>query len=325
MVVALVAACGGRLPDRATEFPDLPDLLDTPAPAEPGSTAAPTPAIEPLDVPFEGTFPASAEFVGARFTVTSATITNIHPYPMFGDPPPGEQTYGILTVEAENTGSSTIDYGFDDESFALMTWSGAELPVVHRPGLRPFYRLVAAQRETDDVVFGLPDVEALDGAALLIGRAPDARAVIPLTGPTGAPRFPAALAALDPVPVHAGSLDWSVTSGAASLDAPAAVCCSETGARADDDEFFVTLSMRATVNGSPYGQASISTDLLRLLADGVPLEPLVFDGRANVGEGETYELDVHWLAPEAATDLAVQLEGGTASPVTLQIGFVTPP
>jgi hypothetical protein len=308
-VLALaLLGCGGRLPSRAT-----PSL----AAHAPGSS----PPSEPIDRPFVGALPGSTEFAGATFTVTGAQVTNVHPYTMFGEPKPGDMLFGLLTVEAANTGMTELDYGFDDDVFTLQTWGGAELAVVPKPGVRPFSRLEPGQRETDVVVFGLPAIDTLDGAALLIGRSPDQRAMVRLSSETVAPAFPAGLAVVGRSTMHAGSLDWTILDGLASLDAPAGVCCPETGLRADDGELFISLALEATVVGSPYGQASVTSDQVRLVVDGAELEPLDFDGQAGVPEGRSFRFTGHWLVNGDGTTLALRVGVGESETVDIPLAI----
>jgi hypothetical protein len=314
----LLASCGGQLPERAEpsfELPELPGEATSP-PAEGGPDGVP---IEAYDEIFAGALPQTTEFAGARFTVQSARVTNLHPYPMFDDPPPQDVAYGILALQVENLTDVEIDYGFDDEAFALQTWGGAELPAVHSPGVRPIDRLEPGQTATDEVAFGLPERDALADAALLIGKPPDARAAVSLSAPTSANLLPAPIAAGRPSPIHAGSIDWTILDGLASLDAPVGVCCPETGQRADDGELFAVVNLRGTVSGSLYGQTSITTDLVHLVADGVESKALDFGGEANVPEGESIDLSMSWLVPSDAGTLVLRFDGDDAGPVEVPL------
>jgi hypothetical protein len=310
-VAPALVACGGRLPARAT--PSLTPELPVDGTLSPSETSA------PIEQSFVGALPQSTEFAGARFTVTGARITNTHPYTMFGEPKPGNTLFGLLTVEAENATDAPTDYGFDDDAFTLQTWGGAELPIVPAPGIRPFSRLEPGQRAEDVVVFGLPAPEALDDAALLIGRAPDARAIVRLSSDTTEPGFPASVAPMGTSTVHSGSLDWTILDGRASLDAPSGVCCPDTGLRADDGELFVSLTVRATVSGSQYGQATVSTDEVRLVVDGTEFEPLDFDGQANVPEGQSFEFESHWLVSAEPKEFGLRVGVGGSETVEIPL------
>lgn len=325
LVALVVAACG-------SSEPDTTDDLD--ASGEPSSGATGRPGIpifgpresyEPVEVTLNGTLPRSAAFLGVRFTVTAAHVTNVHPYTIFGEPRPGAQLFAVVEVTAENETQAATEYTFNDEAFSLRTYSGQVLPTVAAPGVYDFSRLEPGESGTDELVFGayLPDV--LEGASLVIGRSPDAPTILPLTAPQHDPAYPMAVLPATDEPVQAGSIAWTVLDGEASLDRPAGVCCPETGARADDGELFVTLSLSGRVSGSRYGQASITSDAVRLVVDGTSLEAFGFKGKANVPEGSTYDFDQSWLIDAAATTIELELGSGTPDARRLELGIGTAP
>jgi hypothetical protein len=285
LVLATLAACGGHLPGRATLEPTL----------EPGGRPEAT-EIAPIEMSFAGDLPRSADFAGLRFTVASATISNLHPYPMFSDDPT-EFLFGILDLQVQNVSGQDADYPFREESFLLRTWSGGELAEVHHPGTRRFGGLAAGASATDTVAFGLPDADALDGATLLIGERPDAPAGIALSGAERPVELPRPLTPVGLASAHVGPIEWTVVSGGASLDRPNDVPETASGDRADEGEVFVQLMLRGMVSGSQYGQTSITTEEVRLVVDGVELESLQFRGEANVPEGESIDLQLGFLAP----------------------------
>ena len=285
LVLATVAACGGHLPGRATPEPTL----------QPGGRPEAT-QIAPIEVPFTGALPRSADFAGLRFTVASATISNLHPYPMFSDDPT-EFLFGILDLQVENASGGDADYSFGEESFFLRTWSGQELPEVHHPGSRRFSGLAFGESATDTVAFGLPDADALDGATLLIGERPDAPAGIALSGEERPVELPRTLTPIGPATAHVGPIEWAVTSGDVSLDRPGDIPETASGDRADEGQVFVQLTLRGTVSGSQYGQTSITSEEVRLVVDGVELESLQFRGEANVPEGQSIDVRLGFLAP----------------------------
>jgi hypothetical protein len=301
-----VAACGGRIPPLPTPTPD-------------GGPGAPD-AIEPIDEPFTGALPQSATFLGVTFTVTGARISNVHPYPMFGEPPPGEQLYAILAVVAENTGTSTPDYSFTDEAFGLRSWSGRSLPIVPTPGVG-FSRVEAGARIEGTLAFGVFEDDPLGGAILTIGKAPDALAVVPLDRPSDGDDTPEPVRAASTLPVQTAGIEWRVLDGSLGLDRPAGVCCPETGLRADEDERFLSLTIRGLVKGSQYGTASITTDLVRLMVDGVGVAPLTYEGRGAVPEGQSIEFTAHWVIPADLDPLVLRLGAeGQAREMVLEVG-----
>jgi hypothetical protein len=285
LVIGIVAACGGHLPGRATPEPTL-DQGDRPHPTE----------IAPIETAFAGDLPRSAEFAGLRFTVAGATISNLHPYPMFSDDPT-EFLFGILDLQVQNVSGGDVSYSFGEESFFLRTWSGDLLAEVHHPGTRRFDGLAPGESATDTVAFGLPDAAALDGALLLIGESPDAAAAIALTGIERPVDLPRELQPVGPPAAHVGPIEWTVVAGGASLDRPADVPQTATGDRADAGEAFVQLTLRGMVSGSQYGQASITSEEVRLVVDAVEIESLQFRGEANVPEGQSIDMLLGFLTP----------------------------
>ena len=285
LVLAIVAACGGRLPGRATPEPTL----------QQGGRPQPT-EIAPIETAFAGALPRSADFVGLRFTIARATITNLHPYPMF-DHDPTEFLFGILDLQVQNASGGDVDYGFREESFVLRTWSGDELAEIHHPGVRTFDNLAPGESAEDTVAFGLPDADALDSAILLIGDPPDARAGIALSGAERPVDLPRALGPEGLSAAHVGPIEWTVVSGGASLDRPSGIPQTASGDRADDGEAFIELTIRGTVNGSQYGQTSVTSEEVRLIVDGIELESLNFRGEANVQEGQSVDLDLGFVVP----------------------------
>jgi len=324
MAVSLLFAACGSSPD--------PDLLgpsdgvdQSDATARPSSGLfGPKGSFEPIDVALSEGLPRSAEFLGVRFTVDAAHVTNTHPYTIFGDPTPGEQLFVVLDVTAENTSAEPTRYVFNDEAFGLRTYSGQLLPIVGPIGTYDFSRLEPGERASDQVVFGTRSADVLDGAALLIGRPPDSPTVLALTAPQRGPLYPIDVVAIPARPVQAGTISWSVSDGEASLEAPDGVCCPETGARADDGELFINLTVRGTVRGSRYGQASVTSKLVRLVADGQSTEPFGFKGQANVKEGEAYEFDVTWIIPRDTSRLALEVGTGTPDVRTIELSIGLP-
>ena len=284
-MIAIVAACGGRLPGRATVEPTLE--VDE----RPDATA-----IAPIETSFAGALPRSADFAGLRFTVASATISNLHPYPMFSDDPT-EFLFGILDLEVQNVSDSDVSYGFGEEAFFLRTWSGDMLAEVHHPGTRRFDGLAPGESATDTVAFGLPDATALDDGLLLIGERPDTPAGIALTGAERPVDLPRTLAPMGIAAAHVGPIEWTVLDGNASLDRPEDVPQTASGDRADEGEVFIQLTFRGTVSGSQYGQTSITSEEIRLVVDGIELESLQFRGEANIPEGQALDMSLGFLAP----------------------------
>src|SRR5262249_55875332 len=231
VALLIASACGsGPAPTGASGSArpgGLPSPIGT---AVPGGSTRPgaTRAVAPVESSFVGALPQSTTFLGVVFTVASARVTNSHPYTMFGTPRPGPDLFGVLSVTGENRTAGDLDYRFEEEAFALRTWSGQLLPQVHRPGVGPWSNLDAGELASDEVVFGLPNVDALDGAVLLVGSGKDVRAEIPLSVAAAPPLLPAAITVGGAAgPVHAAAIDWLVDAGLATFDAPAKACCTK--------------------------------------------------------------------------------------------------
>jgi len=310
VICAAVVAMGGCAPRRVA-----------------AETARPMPsagAIEPIEVPFQpGALPRTAEFAGATFTVVGGEVTNLHPYTIFGEPKPGSQLFGVLTVQASNHGDSRIDYVFNEEAFRLRTYSGAILETVHPVGTYDFSGLAPGAADLEDVlVFPLRAIDELEGAALLIGKPPDEPAILELTAPPAGDGTQTISASAADVAV--GWLSWTVVGGQVTLDRPVGVCCPQTGVRANTNERFVALTLRAVVRGSQYGQASISTDLVALLADGVAYESIPYLGRANVPEGQGFELTPVFLVDAAAERLQLRVSFAGVDSQTTDLEVAAP-
>jgi hypothetical protein len=324
-VSIFAAACGSsREPDPdASSTPSAGPTATDRSPAIP--IFGPKQSYPPVEVTLSGTLPRSADFLGVRFTVEAAHVTNTHPYTIFGEPQPGAELFAVLEISAENETRAATEYRFNDESFSLRTYSGQVLPTVAAPGVYDFGRLEPGQSGSDDVVFGVFTPDVLDGASLLIGRPPDVPTVLPLTAPVHDPTYPIEVIPASEEPLQAGAIAWSVLDGEASLDRPAGVCCPDTGLRADEGELFVTLELRGRVSGSRYGQASVVSDAVRLVVDGTALKAFGFDGKANVPEGQAYDFSSTWLIDAGAELVELEVGSGTADARRMPLGIGAAP
>ena len=286
----------------------------------------PEESFAPVELELAGSLPRSATFRGVELVVDRVRLTNTHPYTIFGEPRPGELYYVVVELTARNPQEWATEYGFGDETFGFRTWSGRLLPVVESPGELDFRRLEPGEEASDLIVFGSEVPDVLDGSALLVGRAPDSPLIIPLTAPPLMADYPTPVSPAAAGPHVAGVIEWSVLGGEAGLERPLNVCCPDTGDRADEGELFVTLELSGRVSGSQYGQATVSSDAVRLVVDGEPQPPLEFDGRANTPEGEAYEFALTWVAHEDDPGLALQLLDGAdvVETVPIVIGATAP-
>ena len=317
VVLVLIAACGQHLPGRATAAPTL-----GPRPSQGAITA--------FDTTFTGELPRSVVFAGLRFTVESVQVSNTHPYPILNDDP-GPNVFWTLNVTVENVSGADVAYGFDETAFSLRTWSGELLDEVRHPGSRRFGRQ-PGETGTDTIAFGKAGFDTsealafIDGAQLLIGRAPDARASLPLSGAFSAADLATTLAPANVAPVHVGAIDWAVSGGLTSLDRPAGTPQTASGERADEGQRFVEIMVRGTVSGSRYGQATVASDVIRLVVDGVELEALQFRGEANVKEGASTSFTLSFLAPAPWDTMLLRVtdaDGPTGTIELIETGVAT--
>lgn len=289
--------------------------------AGPAGYASPTPNFSrAVHLPLAGTLPRNASFAGVDFTVVMAEVTNVPPLSFSGEPTPGPDLIARLDLNAHNASAADADYQFTNDAFWLRTYSGQMIPAEDVTGIHVSLDLLAGASEEATLYFFVPEIDALDGAVLLIGRPPDAQAFLPLTGPVVPPDYPRDLQPIGGESTHAGPIEWTILASTLTWDRPPAVCCPETGVRANEDELFLTLSVRGTVDGSQYGQASITSDGVILLADGSPLgEGLSFEGRASVPEGESFEFQTAWVIPATATELVLQFGGSDVGTSTISL------
>lgn len=270
----------------------------------------------------EATLPRSATFAGVEFTVLAAEITNIPPLSLTGQPTPGPNLIARVELSARNLGPDDSGYAFNNEAFWLRTYSGQRITASDETGLHVDLRLAAGESRDAELYYFVPREDSLLGAALLIGHPPDAQAFLPLTGNQVAPAYPMELEASGSDAARAGPIEWRVESAMLGLDLPPGVCCPETGQRADETERFLTLALRGTVDGSQYGQASITSGEVELLVDGASVgQPFGFAGRANVPEGKSFEFDATWLIGADAERLVVRFSSpsGETGSVELEI------
>jgi hypothetical protein len=308
-------------PTSAAE-PDGSDVVGGAAATFLAELLGPDESFAPVEIELTGTLPRGGTFQGVELTVARVHLTNTHPYTMFGEPKPGREFYVVVELTASNLTAAVNDYGFGDETFDFRTWSGRLLAHVPSPGRYEFARLEPGDVKTDELVFGTEDPDVLAGSALLVGREPDARIVIPLTAPPLVADYPAPVEPTIAGPYQAGAVTWSIEAGQAGLDRPPGVCCPETGSRADEGELFLTIHLVGQVKGSKYGQATVSSEAVRLVVDGEAVAPFGFAGQANVPEGEAYAFPATWLTHEDDTGLILQFldSGEVASSVPLLVG-----
>ena len=311
-------------------------LVDS-APASPGATTGasssvrPSPSTAPptdpvsssdvIDLPLTGTLPRSVVFAGINWTVTAARVTNLEPYAL-RKREPGPDLFAELAVTAANPMEDRVRYIFDDEVFRLRTWSGQEIRAVHPLTGNYWFGTMSGGATAEDVLFfNVRDPTILDGAALLIGRPPEVRAILPLTAPSLPLDYPLPIVADGPDSAVVGEIVWRFVDGSFGVDAPAGFCCPSVDARATDRERFVSVTIEGLVSGSRLGRASTSTTALRLLADGVELAAKPTQGAPGIAEGATFQFFVHWLVPTDVESLDLLISDTSRNSGTIALSI----
>lgn len=307
VLILVVAACRGETPS------------PTPGPSVRPSAVPGGPGL--VERPLVGTLPRSVDFAGARFTVTGARVTNLDLLSLGRSETPGSQLFAELQITAESLTGSRVAYRFDDTAFRLRTYSGQLIPAIDPIGGYEFGTVAAGEPRSDAILFGVRDPDALIGAALVVGAGPDTPAVLQLTATVVESGFPLRIEASGPA-AQAGEIVWSLASGSAGVDRPPDLCCVETGDRADTDELFVTLTIRATASGTRYGRAPASTRVLRLVADGLAIELKPVQSNTQIEEGTSAEFVLHALIPRQLGMLALEIADPAAEPVRIRLEIV---
>jgi hypothetical protein len=293
-----------------------------PADESPVATASSSGGPGVVERPLEGVLPRSIDFAGARFTVTEARVTNLDLLSLRASPGRGTQLFAALGITAESLTGKRVAYRFDDKAFRLRTFSGQLIPAIDPIGGYEFGTVGPGDPRADTILFGVRDPDVLIGSALVVGAEPDIPAILQLTATILGSGFPLAVAPTSPAGVVVGEIAWSVPSGAAGPDRPVDLCCQATGDRADVDELFVTLTIRATATGTRYGRAAASTRGLRLVADGTAIELKPFQAESRVEEGSSVDFVVYALIPRAPATLELEIDdpGGEPARIPLLIG-----
>lgn len=308
LVGALLIACG----------PESPSASDASAPSGTQDAGGPTVVERPL----EGTLPRSIDFAGARFTVTEARVTNLDLLSLRGSPGRGQQLFAAIVLTAESLTGERVAYRFDDKAFRLRTYSGQLIAAIDPIGGYEFGTVRPGGPTSDTILFGVHDPDVLIGSALVVGVAPDTPAVLQLTATVVGSGFPLRVEAAGPAEALVGEIAWRLVDGTAGVDRPPELCCVETGDRADTDELFVTLTIRATATGTRYGRAPASTRVLRLVADGVAIELKPVQSESRIEEGTSADFVLYALIPRAPGTLDLEIDDQAAEPTRLTLAIV---
>lgn len=309
LVTVIAIAC-------ATESPTVSDG------SAPSGTQVPGgPTV--IERPLEGTLPRSVDFAGARFTVTEARVTNLDLLSLRGSADRGTQLFAAIALTAESLTGERVAYRFDDKAFRLRTYSGQLIPAIDPIGGYEFGTVRPGEPTSDTILFGVRDPDVLIGSALVVGVAPDTPAVLQLTATVVGSGFPLRVEAAEPSLALIGEIAWGLVAGTAGVDRPPELCCVETGDRADTDELFVTLTVRATATGTRYGRAPASTRVLRLVADGVAIELKPVQSNSRIEEGTSAEFVLYALIPRAPVTLELEIDDPAAEPMRIALAIVS--
>ncbi len=300
----------------------------TPTP-EPTSTTAPTPTatLEPVPVlmveELEGFEPRRVVFANLEFTVTGVRRSNqeLRSYGEGGEPIVDEENaYVYLDISALNRLSSSMSERLTPEIYKLILGDLQVPAVPQMQFLSELSGFIPADSGVDSfLAFQVPPDAELTDPALVIGAPPDRLAHLPLSGPLPEPIFPLEIevesSAEGVGPTNGGTIVFTVLGATLSEDNPHEHATSPTGARANEDELFLVVHVRAEkVSGRGSDLLGHHGDAFRLLVDGVPRAP--WDSATHpsgsvaspsVDPGAAVDAWVAFLIPVEASELILQV------------------
>ena len=313
----LVTSCAG------TSAEDTTAATTTTTAATPATTAATTTTErQPVLVTKEltGFETRSVVFANVEFTITGVRVSNqeLRSYAEGAEPVIDEENfYAYLDITALNTMTGSQTGGLGVETFRLLL-DGRELSAVDEMSflsdltgiIRPFSSVESF------LAFLVPEEIDLADGILVIGVPPDRRASLPLTGEVLAGSYPIQVELGDSAegvgPINGGTIVFTVLDATLSEDRPHETT-SPTGLRANEDELFLVVHLRAELSGGATD--ALGSDTFRLIVDGLPRSPWnsASDPRGIntalpiVEPGAATDVWVAFLVPIDATELALQV------------------
>lgn len=264
--------------------------------------------------------PRGATFANVEYTVTAVKISNqdLRSYARGGEPVIDRNRFhAFLDITAINRMTTTMTERFDPGHYKLIV-DGSTIDAADEVGflsdLAGFIRPNSGVESF--LAFRVPEGTDLTGAVLTIGRPPQRRAQLPLTGEVPVNPYPIQLAlegtAEGDGPTSPTSrIRFELLGVTLAEDVPHEQATSPTGHRANEDDLFVVVHLLAVnLQGGPD---LLSGNAFRLIIDGVPRAP--WDSARQQGGGPPPTLErgaavdvwVAFLVPVAATEFVLQV------------------
>lgn len=263
----------------------------------------------------------SVTFANVEFTVTGVTVSNqtLRSYAEGGEPDiDTERAHAFLDITAVNRMTATQTQGLGVEAFRLRL-DGDEVPAADELAfLSDLTSIIRPAASVDSfLAFPVPSGTDLSDAILLIGVAPDRTASLPLTGEVPPGPFPIEVdvsgSAEGVGPTNGGTIEFTVLGATLSEDRPHEHSTSPTGDRANEDELFLVVEVRAEKT-SGRGSDLLGADAFRLLVDGVPrspwdvaTEPTGSTETPSVDPGAAVDAWVAFMVPIDAVEFELQV------------------
>lgn len=336
-VGVMVAACADTPAEEATSeqapapAPDSEDEDEVDLDADPVAE----PVLVWEDLP--GFEPRGVVFANVEFTVTGVRLSNqtLRSYAEGGAQEIDEDAlYAYLDVTAVNRMTSMMTERLGPGDYKLVV-GDQQLDAVDELGfLSHLTGFILANTGVDSfLAFRVDEGVDLADGILLIGSPPDRQASLPLAGEVPAATYPIEVAvagsAQGASPTNPGTIEFTLLGATLSEDQPHERATSPTGLRANEDELFLVVHVRAEkVSGG--GPDHLGTGAFRLLVDGVPrapwdsaTDPHGSDGSPVVDPGAAVDAFVAFMIPTDATELALQAGDFNEDPAIL--GLELPP
>jgi len=314
-VALVVASCGGTGAGETTTTA-----------AAPTTTAASTTTTEsePVLVVDElaGFEARSVVFANIEFTVTGVKVSNqgLRSYAEGGEPEIADTYHAFLDITAVNRMSSTMNEGFESQTYALDIGGTVVTAADEMDFLSDLASFILANTGVESfLAFPVPAGTVLEDASLVIGLPPDRQARLTLSGPI-APAFYPIVIALDETAdgigtTNGGPLEFTVLEVSLTEDLPQEHATSPTGHRADAGEIFLVvhaLVMHTGVSGGEH--LASTTGPWRLLVDGIPRAPWTVSDRPTgspggpiLQAGAAVEAWVAFIVPIDAAEYVLQV------------------